>query len=91
LKNRYGLSNKARPKPVAEVQDAEEMIYYLWAEDEHFFNDERTRIQLVLYFLILAFTAARPGAVIVSDCYRNSNECMTYRVRDNAKHSKEFC
>jgi hypothetical protein len=72
------------------VKDAEVMINYLWTEDEHFFHDERTRIQLALYFLMLVFCASRPGAIVVSDSYRNSNVCMTYRVGD-AKHSKEFC
>ena len=84
LKEDYGLSNRARPKKVAEVQDAEVMVNYLWLEDDHFFRDERTRIQLALYILMLVFTAMRPGAAIVSDSYRNSNECMTYRVRDIA-------
>jgi len=81
MKDELGLSRKTREKHMAELQELDVLIKYLWVEDRHKFRRESDRTKLALYLLILAFTAARPGAVVVSDAYRNSGECMKYRVR----------
>ncbi len=81
LKNRVGLSRKTRKKPMADSHDLDVLIDYLWVHDQHAFKQESDRVKLHLYLLILAFTASRPGAVVVSDAYRNSGESLTYRVR----------
>ncbi|CZR64905.1 uncharacterized protein PAC_14805 [Phialocephala subalpina] len=80
LKSMYNLSNKSRPKPLTSCEDVEEQIHFLWAEDDRWFYYERTRVQIAFYLLLLTFTAARPGCVVVSDGYRNSNEALTYKV-----------
>ncbi|KAF8847345.1 hypothetical protein BDZ45DRAFT_681948 [Acephala macrosclerotiorum] len=79
LKAMYNLSNKSRPKPLASCEDIEEYLHFLWAEDDRWYNYERTRVQIAFYILLLTFTAARPGCVVVSDGYRNSNEALTYK------------
>jgi hypothetical protein len=65
---------------MVDSQDLEMLLHYLWAEDKHNFRQELDRVKLHLYLLLLAYTAARPGAIIVLDAYRNSNEALTYRV-----------
>ncbi|KAI9743757.1 MAG: hypothetical protein M1818_002489 [Claussenomyces sp. TS43310] len=80
LKNQFGLSRILRAKPMAGGQDLDILLQYLWVQDQHAYKKERSRVQIALYLLILAYTAARPGAVVVSDAYRNSNQAITYRV-----------
>jgi len=77
----FNLSSARRPKPEIDSQDLDEYLLFLWKRDRHDFEAERLRGQTALYLLILAFTAARPGAVIVSDAYRKSNESLRYKVR----------
>ncbi|KFY66947.1 hypothetical protein V496_01840 [Pseudogymnoascus sp. VKM F-4515 (FW-2607)] len=79
LKTSLKLSNKTRTKPVMASQDLDTLLHFLWAKDQHIFRQELTRVKLHLYLLILAYTAARTGAVIVSDAYRNSNEALLYK------------
>lgn len=80
LKKQLGLSTRARPKPTAVSQDLEVLLGYLWETDQHVYKREFYRVQLALCLLILAYTAARIGAIIVSDAYRDSNQALTYRV-----------
>lgn len=88
LKDELGLSSKGRAKPTADTQDLDALIHHLWAEDKHTYRQEFDRVKLAFYLLLLAYTAARPGAVIVSDAYRNSNQALSYRVspRTNFRH-----
>ncbi|KFZ20126.1 hypothetical protein V501_00286 [Pseudogymnoascus sp. VKM F-4519 (FW-2642)] len=79
LKDLLALSSKARPKPMADSQDLEVLIRYLWVEDKHSFRNQLDRVKLHFFLLCLAYTVARAGAVVVSDSYRNSNEAITYR------------
>jgi hypothetical protein len=80
LKNLYGLSSEERRKPMTASQDLDVLLRYLWAEDQHVYKREHFRIQLALLFLMLTYTAARIGAVVVSDAYRQSNQALTFRV-----------
>lgn len=81
MKDAYKLSNKSRPKPVASHEDVEEYLRFLWIEDTHAHVLPITKAQIACFLLMLTFAAARPGAVVVSDCYRNSNEALTFGVR----------
>jgi hypothetical protein len=65
---------------MADSQDLEVLIRYLWVEDKHSFRNQLDLVKLHFFLLCLAYTVARAGAVVVSDSYRNSNEAMTYRV-----------
>ncbi|KAL5351917.1 hypothetical protein ACLOAV_003779 [Pseudogymnoascus australis] len=79
LKDLLALSSKARLKPMADSQDLEVLICYLWVEDKHSFRNQLNLVKLHFFLLCLAYTVARAGAVVVSDSYRNSNEAITYR------------
>lgn len=67
-------------KPDLDHQDLEELLEFLWKHDRYEFVKRRFCPQLAFYLLTLAFTAARPGAVVVSSCYRDSNQALTYGV-----------
>jgi hypothetical protein len=54
------------------------ILYYLWAKDEHFFIHERYRIQTAWVIKVIAYTATRPGSVVECDEYRGTNQAMTY-------------
>jgi len=80
LKRLLKLSSKVRPKPAAEGQDLDALLHHLWSDSKHNFDREFDRVKLAFYILLLAYTASRPGAVVVSDCYRSSNQALTYKV-----------
>ncbi|KAL3421818.1 hypothetical protein PVAG01_05974 [Phlyctema vagabunda] len=80
LKDEFSLSSKRRQKPQMDLKDLEKLLYFLWAEDEHKFTHMRGRVQLAFYLLLLVYTASRPGAVVVSDAYRNTNQALKYKV-----------
>jgi hypothetical protein len=69
-----------RKKSVMGTQDLDDILHYLWVNDRHKYIDEFDRVKIALYLLLIAYTAARPGAVVVSDCYRNSSEALKYKV-----------
>ena len=56
------------------------MIEHLLVQDKHCYSQERTRIQLALFLLLLSDTAPRPGAVLRSECYRDTNDALMYKV-----------
>ena len=57
------------------------MLHYHWNFDTEVFVFERERIQLATVLLFLAYTGARPGAIVESNTegIRNSNEALLYR------------
>jgi hypothetical protein len=65
---------------MADSQDLEMLIHYLWVEDKHSFRNQLDRVKLHFFLLCLTYTIARLGVVVISDSYRNSNEAITYRV-----------
>jgi hypothetical protein len=65
---------------MATSQDLDVLLHYLWIEDQHVYRQAHSRIQMALYLLILSYTAARIGAVVVSDAYRKSNQALKFRV-----------
>lgn len=66
------------------------MIRFIWTEDPHIYLHERTRIQLVLFLQILAYSAARPGAIVESSCYRKSRQALTYKVMSYIEFFKDL-
>ena len=58
----------------------EDLIISMWKEESHRFRRDLDRIKLHFYILLLAYTAAQPGAIIESSAYAHTNEALTYRV-----------
>ena len=69
------------------MKDFYTLIDTIWTSGDIFFV-ERVRLQLALGILLYAFTAARAGALVVSNGYENSESprCLTYRA-SSASHS----
>ena len=56
------------------------MLHYHWKFDTEIFTFERERVQLATVLLFLAYTGARPGAIVESGCggIRGTNEALLY-------------
>ena len=80
LRRSFQLSGKPRLKPIADGRDIEDLIIFMWKDDSHKFRRDLDRIKLHFYILLLAYTAAWPGAIIESSAYARTNEALTYRV-----------
>ena len=57
------------------------MLHYHWKFDNEIFPFERERVQLATVLLFLAYTGAKPGAIVESSAggIRGSNEALLYR------------
>ncbi|KAH8603015.1 hypothetical protein B0O99DRAFT_18106 [Bisporella sp. PMI_857] len=73
------LPRDVRPKPIATSKDLILLLEQLWIKDTFRYPNERYRVQLTIYLHLLAYTASRPGAIIVSSAYRGTNECILYQ------------
>ncbi|KAF5877807.1 uncharacterized protein Bfra_002177 [Botrytis fragariae] len=79
LAKSLGLSTKTRPKPIASLNDLQDILGYLWMNDPLNFLYERARVQIALLILILVYTASRPGALIESHAYYMTGQSMRYK------------
>lgn len=75
----YGASTKGRPKPLADLRVARDVLYFLWACDENSTKHPRVRVQLSFAILLLLYQGLRPGEFVQSSAHRKSNEGLKYR------------
>ncbi|KAL9578821.1 MAG: hypothetical protein Q9203_006953, partial [Teloschistes exilis] len=70
-----------RPKQTLGYDAVVGALYYHWIFDTERFPTDRDRLQLALYVLFLAYTGARPGAILESNCkgIRGTNEALKYK------------
>ncbi|RAL60102.1 hypothetical protein DID88_000727 [Monilinia fructigena] len=74
-----GFEYKNPPKPIASLNDLQDILGYLWMNDPLNFLYERARVQIALLILILVYTASRPGALIESHAYYMTGQSMRYK------------
>ena len=55
------------------------MLHYHWTFDTTRFPLERERLQMPTVLLFLAYTGARPGAIVESTSYRKTGQALLYR------------
>ncbi|KAF2174444.1 hypothetical protein K469DRAFT_675779 [Zopfia rhizophila CBS 207.26] len=79
LPKKEGASTKSFEKGIASMIVVEDLIDYLWCFDEYNFVHERGRVQLAFAILILTLLGIRPGEIVESSCWRNSNEGILYK------------
>ncbi|ESZ91826.1 hypothetical protein SBOR_7778 [Sclerotinia borealis F-4128] len=79
LARRLKLSTRTRVKPIATTDDLRDLIGYLWMNNLHHFDYERTRIQLAFMIMLLAYTASRPSAIVESNAYHLTGQAMLYK------------
>lgn len=65
---------------MASMEDVATLLRHMWTEKEYAFPNERYRVQLLLFLKLMVFSASHPGAIAVSDGYRDTNESMTNGV-----------
>ena len=58
------ISLHQREKPVVDRDVLENLVHCLLVCDETDFQDERVRVQLVLFALIMSFVGVRPGTIV---------------------------
>ncbi|KAJ7509834.1 hypothetical protein B0H11DRAFT_1791320, partial [Mycena galericulata] len=71
------LSNKVRDKPIVTLLDLEIIVRAIW-DDKQIFHTNRMKTQCSAVCLLSTLSSERPGAIMVSDCYRETNEAMTW-------------
>ncbi|KAF1935516.1 hypothetical protein EJ02DRAFT_439182 [Clathrospora elynae] len=76
------VSTAARPKPVAPLPVAEDLIYFLWACDEYQDMHPRARLQLSFSILLMCSLGTRPGEFVESDAWKHTNEGLLYKDVD---------
>ena len=80
LAHELGLQDIRGCKGLATRTDLHALLHYLWARDTHQFRHERYRVQIAFILHLLSYTATRPGAIIESSAYAQSNEGLLYKV-----------
>ncbi|PIA93163.1 hypothetical protein CB0940_05062 [Cercospora beticola] len=73
-----GASREAMPRPVATPAVVIDILYFLWALDEHEFDHPRMRLQLSFSITLLLYFGIRPGEFIESSSHSGGNEGVFY-------------
>ena len=76
---KHGLSKTPKEKLILGHQGLLALLCYHWKFDVSTFPLERNRVQLAAVLLTIAYTTLRPGSVIESVCYPDSNGAIHYR------------
>jgi hypothetical protein len=71
-----------KAKPVALFGAVEHILQFLWCLDEREYLHPRIRSQLAWIIIIMAHAGLRPGEIIESAMWRQSNEGIHYRDVD---------
>ncbi|KAI9782856.1 MAG: hypothetical protein M1816_001676 [Peltula sp. TS41687] len=82
LVEKHQLDFSVRDKLTLSVNDLVSLLHYHWALDTSIFPNERQRLQLSFLLLVLAYTGARPGAIVECGLLRGSNKALRYRDVD---------
>lgn len=62
------------------AKDIDYLLRGLFGDDWHDYRHERARVQTGSALAIFAGSGSRAGAVVESSDYRDTNECLYYRV-----------
>ncbi|KIJ44771.1 hypothetical protein M422DRAFT_251754 [Sphaerobolus stellatus SS14] len=76
---RFKLSTRVRNKPTADGDDARLLQSQLWAWDDPI-PSTRMHRQLSTFIYLACVSASRPGTIVESSGYANSNEALQYKV-----------
>ncbi|GIZ46179.1 hypothetical protein CKM354_000931700 [Cercospora kikuchii] len=79
---RKGASQEAVARPVATPAVVTDILYFLWALDEHEFDHPRIRLQISFSIMILLYFGIRPGEFIESSAHAGNNEGLLYKDLD---------
>jgi len=79
LRVEYDLSETAQVKPTMSVDDLLQLLHHHWALCTDYYPVEQQRVQHALLILLMAYTSARPGALVEGSGYYNTNDCLKYK------------
>ncbi|THV66362.1 hypothetical protein D6D28_08415 [Aureobasidium pullulans] len=79
MKITEGASTAGRAKPLASVEVAKDLVYFLWACDEYSLKHPRIRVQLSFAMLLMMYEGLRPGEFTECSSRRGKNEGFMYR------------
>ena len=65
------------------AKDIDYLLRHLFENDDHDYLHERMRVQIGSALSLFTGSGARAGAVVESSSYRNTNECLFYKVGPN--------
>jgi hypothetical protein len=71
------LSTEKRIKATANIIDMEAIIRVI-LEDKKYYRTNRARIDSIYQALLTGLSSERPGAIVESNCYKYSNEALTW-------------
>ncbi|KAF7370646.1 hypothetical protein MSAN_00697600 [Mycena sanguinolenta] len=71
------LSTRIRPKPIGSSHDLDEMVFFVW-KDKRYFVTTRSKAQFNGVNMISALTGQRPGTIMESRDYEDTNECIQW-------------
>lgn len=80
LAPKHGLPTGIRDQALVTAKDIEYLLHRLFGEDNHDYVHEWARVQIGSSLSLFAGSGARAGAIIESSAYRDSNECLYYKV-----------
>jgi hypothetical protein len=89
LINQGLVSTCARPKPVAPIAVAKDLIIFSFTEDEYTHLHPRMRIQSDFMIVLLSTVGLRPGEVGESEAWYKSNEGLLYKDIDLVYSEKD--
>jgi hypothetical protein len=61
-------------------RDLDILLRHLFEDDDHDYIHERARFQDAFSLSLFSGSGARAGAIVESSSYRDTNECLYYRV-----------
>ncbi|TQB76439.1 hypothetical protein MPDQ_007846 [Monascus purpureus] len=82
LTSKYDLPTEPRARFPVTAKDIEYLLRRLFGDDTHDYVHERARVQTGSALAIFAGSGSRAGAIVESSSYRNTNECLYYKVSD---------
>jgi hypothetical protein len=80
LSDELKLQDVSYPKEFADWEDVQAMIHHVFVLDLHEYRENRFRVQQVFLLLLFSKTGERPGAILRSSSYRQTNEALLYKV-----------
>lgn len=78
LREQLPLSTMQREKHYASMEDIHRLVDSYYA-DAKYFRTNRMRVQMSALTLLLTFSTERIGALVESNCYRGSNQGLTWK------------
>lgn len=82
LRQSEGLSTRERPRPLADAGVVEDLLTFLWTQDEYEYQQPRMRIQIALSIVFLWYLGLRVGEMLQGTEHAGDNEGLLLKDFD---------